>query len=299
MAKKENFHPYYIGTEHGRLSFGHVRDSNEISACMLQSGPDGGRHYIVMEETGSAEEGTKGSTKSYCPGTFTVKAGKDIVNYPKKDSKQAAPEPQAQAAPESSNDSNGQRAAIEKLLADAKIRKEQYIQSGDNSKLAGVDRKIKLYESSLAGMDNIASSKEAIVGEVKEIVGKLINDKEEQPRNIPAIWYEAENGDIIIKAPRGRIKLEAESIELTAKGFDGRTGNILMDADDKIALNAQIVDVKSRVSTKIFSESTVDMIGKGIMNVYGGLVDFADRTTKGKPSKTCGGQVSINEERNK
>jgi hypothetical protein len=64
-------------------------------------------------------------------------------------------------------------------------------------------------------------------------------------------------------------------------------------------LNAQIVDVKSRVSTKIFSESTVDMIGKGIMNVYGGLVDFADRTTKGKPSKTCGGQISINEERNK
>ena len=206
MAKKENFHPYYIGTEHGRLSFGHVRDSNEISACMLQSGPDGGRHYIVMEETGSAEEGTKGSTKSYCPGTFTVKSGKDIVNYP---------------------------------------------------------------------------------------------DGKDEPRNIPAIWYEAENGDIIIKAPRGRIKLEAESIELTAKGFDGRTGNILMDADDKIALNAQIIDVKSRVSTKIFSESTVDMIGKGIMNVYGGLVDFADRTTKGKPSKTCGGQVSINEERNK
>ena len=206
MSKKENFHPYYIGTEHGQLSFGHVRDSNEIAACMLQSGPDGGRHYIVMEETGSAEEGTKGSTKSICPGTFTVKSGKDIVNYPE---------------------------------------------------------------------------------------GK------DEPRNIPAIWYEAENGDIIIKAPRGRIKLEAESIELTAKGFDGRTGNILMDADDKIALNAQIIDVKSRVSTKIFSESTVDMIGKGIMNVYGGLVDFADRTTKGKPSKTCGGQVSINEERNK
>ena len=207
MSKKENFHPYYIGTEHGRLSFGHVRDSNEISACMLQSGPDGGRHYIVIEETGSADEGTKGSTKSFCPGTFTVKSGKDIVNYPE---------------------------------------------------------------------------------------GK------DEPRNIPAIWYEAENGDIIIKAPRGRIKLEAESIELTAKGFDGRTGNILMDADDKIALNAQIVDVKSRVSTKIFSESTVDMIGKGIMNIYGGLTDFADRSTKGsKPSKTCGGGKSINEERNK
>ena len=239
MSKKENFHPYYIGTEHGRLSFGHVRDSNEISACMLQSGPDGGRHYIVMEETGSAEEGTKGSTKSYCPGTFTVKAGKDIVNYPPKD-------PRVDA-------------------------------------ISDVGRVI-------AGEIG-----ERVFGAVEELI-----DKDEQPRNIPAIWYEAENGDIIIKAPRGRIKLEAESIELTAKGFDGRTGNILLDADDKIALNAQIVDVKSRVSTKIFSESTVDMIGKGIMNIYGGLTDFADRTTKGsKPSKTCGGAKSINEERNK
>ena len=207
MAKKINYHPYWIGTEHGRLSFGQIRKSNEISACMLQSGPDGGRHYITLDETGNKEDGSKGSTRSMCPGTYTVKSGKDIVNYP-----------------------------------------------GGGS----------------------------------------------EPRNIPAIWYEAENGDIIIKAPRGRIKLEAESIELTAKGFDGRTGNILLDADDKIALNAQIVDVKSRVSTKIFSESTVDMIGKGIMNIYGGLTDFADRSTKGsKPSKTCGGGKSINEERNK
>ena len=239
MAKKENFHPYYIGTEHGRISFGQVRESNQIAACMLESGPDGGRHYIVMEETGNAKQGTKGATKAFCPGTFTVKAGKDIENYPKKD-------PRVDA-------------------------------------ISDVGRVIG------------GEIGERVFGAVEELI-----DKDEQPRNIPAIWYEAENGDIIIKAPRGRIKLEAESIELTAQGFDGGTGNILLDADDKIALNAQIVDVKSRVSTKIFSESTVNMIGNGIMNIYGGLTDFADRTTKGsKPSKTCGGAVSINEERNK
>ena len=239
MAKKENFHPYYIGTEHGRISFGQVRESNEIAACMLESGPDAGRHYIVMEETGNAEQGTKGATKAFCPGTFTVKAGKDIKNYPEKD-------PRVDA-------------------------------------ISDVGRVIG------------GEIGERVFGAVEELI-----DKDEVPRNNPAIWYEAENGDIIIKAPRGRIKLEAESIELTAKGFDGRTGNILLDAHDKIALNAQIVDIKSGVSTKIFSESTVEMIGKGIMNIYGGLTDFADRTTKGsKPSKTCGGAVSINEERNK
>ena len=56
MAKKENFHPYMIGTEHGRLSFGQIRKANEISACMLQSGPDGGRHFITLDETGNKED---------------------------------------------------------------------------------------------------------------------------------------------------------------------------------------------------------------------------------------------------
>ena len=207
MSKKENKHPYVAGTEQGYISFGEVNTyANEIEACKLQSGPDGGRHYITMQETGDKEMGSKGSTSIVCPGTLTALTGKDIVNYPE-------------------------------------------------------------------GSDT--------------------------PRDIPAIFYEAENGDIVLTAPRGKIKIAAEAIELIAKGSDGRTGVINLNADDKIILDSQIVDIQSKVSTKIFSEKTVDMIGKGIMNVYGGLVDFADRTSKGKPSKTCGGAVSINEERNK
>ena len=202
MTKKENFHPYYIGTEHGRLSFGKIKKSNEISACMLQSGQDGGRHYITLDETGNKEEGMRGSTKSFCPGTLTVKTGKDIVNYDK-DSK--------------------------------------------------------------------------------------------EPKNIPAIFCEAENGDIIIKAANGKIRLEAEDVIINANGFDGKSGNITLDSNDKITLKSQIVDINGTVSTKIFSEKTVEVIGKGIMNIYGGLCDFADRSTKGKPSKF----PSINEERNK
>ena len=207
MAKKENKNPYQDGTEHGYLSFGEVNTfSNEIDACKIANGPDAGRHYIRLQETGSKEGGSKGSTNIVCPGTLTALTGKDIVNYPK-------------------------------------------------------------------GSDT--------------------------PRDIPAIFYEAENGDIVLTAPRGKIKIAAEAIEIVAKGSDGRTGVVNINADDKIILDSQIVDIQSKVSTKIFSEKTVDMIGKGIMNVYGGLVDFADRTSKGKPSKTCGGAVSINEERNK
>ena len=145
-----------------------------------------------MQETGSKEDGSKGSTHIVCPGTLTALTGKDIVNYPE-------------------------------------------------------------------GSDT--------------------------PRDLPAIYYEAENGDIILTAPRGKIKIAAEAIEIIARVLMVGLVSININADDKILLDAQTIDLQSKVSTKIFSEKTVEVIGKGIMNVYGGLVDFADRTTKGKPSK--------------
>ena len=192
MAKKESFHPYFTGTEHGRLSFGTIRKNNEISACMLQSGPDGGRHYITMDSTGNKEEGMRGSTKAFCPGTLTVKTGKDIENYTPPSLK---------------------------------------------------------------------------------------------PNNIPAIWCEAENGDIIIKAPHGKIRLEAEDVIINANGFDGKSGTVTIDSNDKINLKSQTIDINASVSTKVFSEKTVEVIGKGLLNIYGGLADFADRTTKNRRSK--------------
>ncbi len=203
MSKKENKHPYIIGTEHGNLSFGKVNtQTNEISACMLQNGPDGGRHYIKMEETGNKEEGTKGSTKIFCPGALTAIAGKDIVNY---------------------------------------------------------------------------------------------GEGDDTPRDIPAIFYQAENGDIILSAPHGKIKLQAETIELIAEGSDNKKGIISLTSDEKVIIDSQIVDIQSKVSTKIFSEKTVDMIGRGLLNIYGGLCDFADRSTKNLPSKTGGEELSSNE----
>ena len=196
MAQKENKHPFQLGTEHGCIGIGVVNTfSNEIDDCKIYNGPDAGRHYIRLQETGSKEDGSKGSTGIVCPGTLTALAGKDIVNYPE-----------------------------------------------------GSDK----------------------------------------PRDIPAIFYEAENGDIVLTAPRGKIKIAAEAIELIAKGSDGRTGVININSDDKIILDSQIIDVQSKVSTKIFSENTVHLIGKSLLNIYGGLADFADGTTKHRRSKLSG-----------
>lgn len=115
------------------------------------------------------------------------------------------------------------------------------------------------------------------------------------PDEVPGVYIDAVNGDIILNAKNGRVRILAENIDLIANGPDGQNGVITIDANEKLILKAPTVDIRSKVSTKIFSEKTVECIGKGILNIYGGLIDCADGATKLKGSK--GG--STNEEQNK
>jgi hypothetical protein len=89
----------------------------------------------------------------------------------------------------------------------------------------------------------------------------------------------AQNGDVSIAAPNGTIRLSAQNIELIATGNDGRNGVIKINANEKIRIEAPDVEVTSSVSTKIVSANQVNVIGEGIMNCYGGLMDFCDGAT--------------------
>jgi len=115
------------------------------------------------------------------------------------------------------------------------------------------------------------------------------------PDEVPAVYIDAVNGDLVLNAKNGRVRILAENIDLIANGPDGTNGVITIDANEKVIVKAPTVDVRSKVSTKIFSEKTTEIIGKAILNIYGGLVDCADGATKIKGSK--GG--SLNEVQNK
>lgn len=115
--------------------------------------------------------------------------------------------------------------------------------------------------------------------------GDNVTTSDETPNN--AVYIEAVNGDIVLNAPHGRIRLIAENVDVTASGPDGKNGVITIDANEKILLNAPIIDLNSKVSTKIFSEKTVELIGNGILNIYGGLVEAMDGATTLKGSKVC------------
>ncbi len=106
---------------------------------------------------------------------------------------------------------------------------------------------------------------------------------------------DALNGDIVIRAPSGRIRIEALDVDIKATGSGNKKGTVNINGNEKVIIKAQTIDVSSKVSTKVFSEKTLECVGNGLLNIYGGLVDCADGATSKNSSKTYG-KTPINEE---
>tara|TARA_E500000318_G_scaffold19314_1_gene20131 strand:+ start:582 stop:1181 length:600 start_codon:yes stop_codon:yes gene_type:complete len=111
----------------------------------------------------------------------------------------------------------------------------------------------------------------------------------------PGIYLEAESGDIVILAPSGKVRIEGIDVEIKATGASNERGNIILDSNEKILCRAQMIDVSSKILTKIFSEGTVDIIGKHFCDIFGGYLDLADAATSNKGSQF----YSRNEEKNR
>ena len=105
------------------------------------------------------------------------------------------------------------------------------------------------------------------------------------PENQPGIFLDAENGDIVIRAANGRIRLEAIDIDIRANGADGNRGNVIVDANDAVIMNGQVIDCKAKAAAKFFSEKSCEIAGTTATNIYGGFIDMADGATSVKGSK--------------
>lgn len=99
-------------------------------------------------------------------------------------------------------------------------------------------------------------------------------------KNIPGIYMEAVSGDIVIKSASGKVRIEGIDVEITASGSDGTKGNINISANEKVIVyGGQSVSIQGVNSTRIFSDKTCEVIGKSVLNIYGGLIDAVDSSS--------------------
>tara|TARA_B100000900_G_scaffold405030_1_gene414103 strand:- start:547 stop:1221 length:675 start_codon:yes stop_codon:yes gene_type:complete len=105
-----------------------------------------------------------------------------------------------------------------------------------------------------------------------------------KPGNV-GIFLDCQNGDIVLRAPKGRIRMEAIDVHIKASGSNNERGVLTLEGNEKVIVSANEISVSGKASCTLFSEKTVDLIGRGILNIYGGLVDVADGATTIKRSK--------------
>ena len=97
---------------------------------------------------------------------------------------------------------------------------------------------------------------------------------------IPGVDIQAVNGDIVIKAESGKIRLEAQDVLINCTGWNGSTGNFNVSANNNITLDAkQSIEVESGVLVNIKCPKLVEIRGMSALNLYGGMIDFADGAT--------------------
>ena len=100
------------------------------------------------------------------------------------------------------------------------------------------------------------------------------------------IFIEATNGDLIIKAHNGKLRMYGTDIEMHATGSsDSSKGNIRMFANENIELDAKKIQGNAKNLLKLCSPGTVDMAANSVMNVYGSILKLVDDSCRIKNSQ--------------
>tara|TARA_B100001250_G_scaffold287463_1_gene249298 strand:- start:1932 stop:2600 length:669 start_codon:yes stop_codon:yes gene_type:complete len=101
------------------------------------------------------------------------------------------------------------------------------------------------------------------------------NDKVEDN----AIFFQAQNGDIVIKAGNGKIRMEADSIEMVCNGTKPKgEGHFWLTANNDIEIKATDILVESKSTLKLVSSGVAGLKGKPI-EIIGSLITGVSKAT--------------------
>ena len=98
----------------------------------------------------------------------------------------------------------------------------------------------------------------------------------------------AKNGNIILLATNGKIRLQATDIELIAVGDGGAKGNIKMNATETITTESKKLLLSAKSFYRIASPQTGEVVANGVLKLYGSIIRGVTDAVAVKDSKVAG-----------
>lgn len=101
----------------------------------------------------------------------------------------------------------------------------------------------------------------------------------------------AKNGNIMITATNGKIRLQGTDIELIAIGADGDRGNIKMNATENITLDSKKILANAQMMYRLVSPQRGEIVSNGVLKIYGSIIRGVTDACSVKDSKVGGKRI--------
>lgn len=102
------------------------------------------------------------------------------------------------------------------------------------------------------------------------------------PKGQPAFWLDAASGDIVIST-RGRIRMEAENIDIQAYGFDPSNGYVNILGKEGVNIEGKSVNINGNEKMSIFTDGSMQMTAMNILKMYTGDMQSLTAASNLKP----------------
>jgi hypothetical protein len=91
------------------------------------------------------------------------------------------------------------------------------------------------------------------------------------PKDEIGMWFNADRSDILIQT-KGRLRLEAENIDLIARGPDPSKGVVNIISNESVNIETKKLTANANESISIFTDGTMQQSAMNIMRIYGGSI---------------------------
>jgi hypothetical protein len=102
------------------------------------------------------------------------------------------------------------------------------------------------------------------------------------PKNEAGFWLNAESSDILIQT-KGRIRMEAENIDLIARGPDATKGVVNIISNESVNIETKKFTANANESISIFTDGEMLQTAINIMKIYGGSIQKMTSMSAVKP----------------
>lgn len=99
------------------------------------------------------------------------------------------------------------------------------------------------------------------------------------------IFLMAEKGDIVISAPKGRIRLSALDIDIQANGHDNSRGTVNIDSNTSVSVKTPIFSVNADARIRLFSPDAINIISNTSLSFTSNFINGLTSASNKKPDK--------------